>query len=300
MTRKKIQAFARKHGYRPNYFAQNIRRKRSNTIGLIVPTIDSEFFSKVISSIENVTNEKNFHIIIYQTHESLKQEEKIIENLLSLQVCGLIACFSNSRKLSEYLEKFNDQKIPVVLFDRISKEEGLPVNKIVFDNYKLYKTITVNLIQAGRRKFGFFSGIEDVTAFENRISAFTDTLAKFNIPIDESLIFRNMIDTPAIELALNKCLKKYADTIIITNEKTYIETVLMIKKRKLKIPEKILPVGSNNHIISGLLEKQIPTILFHPEKMGRRAAEILISNIGGGQGPFPITEIIETELINFN
>ena len=46
-TKKKIVDLAIKLNYTPNSFAVNLRTKESKTIGVIVPTVDYNFFSKV-------------------------------------------------------------------------------------------------------------------------------------------------------------------------------------------------------------------------------------------------------------
>ncbi len=296
-TRQEIQTFAKKKGYRPNYYARNIRKKHSNTIGIIVPTIDSEFFSKVISSVEKELYNNGYHIIIYQTHEDIEKEEGIIDNLLSLQICGLITCFSNNNKIDNYLEKFNDFNIPVVLFDRIRKNEAPTASKVIFNNEEIYQTITTYLLQRGKKKIAFFSGCEGVGAFEDRINAYKQVLTANQVPINPSLIFRNIFDERQIEKALETSLNRGIDAIIITNEKTYIETVLMIKKRGLVIPDDILPMGASNHIVNGLLKNPIPTIKFFPEKMGQTAANILIKSNKCRSVNQTVTKIIKAKLI---
>ena len=55
-TKKKIQDLAEKIGYRSNHFARNLRNQKTNTIGVIVPRLNSNFMSSVIAGIEQVAN----------------------------------------------------------------------------------------------------------------------------------------------------------------------------------------------------------------------------------------------------
>lgn len=57
-------------GYRSNHFARNLREQKSNTIGLIVPRLNSYFVSTVIAGIENIASKEGYNLIISQSSES--------------------------------------------------------------------------------------------------------------------------------------------------------------------------------------------------------------------------------------
>jgi len=73
-TKKKIHNAAQKMGYQQNTFASNLRRKNSNTIGVIVPRLDSYFMSSVIAGMEKVANGAGYNLLISQSQESSKKE----------------------------------------------------------------------------------------------------------------------------------------------------------------------------------------------------------------------------------
>src|SRR5665647_1367207 len=63
-TIKKIKSTAYEMGYQRNKFASNLRQKRTNTIGVVVPNLNSYFMATVISGIEKVTNKSGYGLII--------------------------------------------------------------------------------------------------------------------------------------------------------------------------------------------------------------------------------------------
>src|SRR6266481_9272152 len=73
-TKKKIFELAEELGYRSNHFARNLRTRRTETIGVIVPRLNSYFMSTVIAGIENVANSNGFNLIISQSSESGQKE----------------------------------------------------------------------------------------------------------------------------------------------------------------------------------------------------------------------------------
>ena len=80
-TRIVIEEKAREMGYERNLMASNLRRGVANAVGIIVPRINRQFFSNVISGAESVLNEAGYTVLICQTHEKLEDEKKALSTL---------------------------------------------------------------------------------------------------------------------------------------------------------------------------------------------------------------------------
>jgi LacI family transcriptional regulator len=89
-TKKKIRATANEMGYQRNKFASNLRQKRTNTIRVVVPKLNSYFMATVISGIEKVTNKNGFGLIISQSQESEKQEIECVSILFNTRVDDML------------------------------------------------------------------------------------------------------------------------------------------------------------------------------------------------------------------
>ena len=88
-TKKLILEKANELGYRRNLVASNLRKQKSNTIGVIVPRISRHFFSSVIAGIEEKAYMSGFNVIICQSLEQLDRERNLIETLLANRVDGV-------------------------------------------------------------------------------------------------------------------------------------------------------------------------------------------------------------------
>src|SRR3954468_23845338 len=66
-TKKRIFDLVAELGYRSNHFARNLRNQRTETIGVIVPRLNSHFMSSVIAGIENIANNEGYNLIISQS-----------------------------------------------------------------------------------------------------------------------------------------------------------------------------------------------------------------------------------------
>ncbi len=109
-TKKKVQQIAKKLNYQPNNLASALRKGKSNLVGLIVPRVDSNFFSSVVENLEKVLNKKGYNIIIAQSNESYTNECKVIDVLINTQVDGIIASLANETVDFSAYEKIKSKK----------------------------------------------------------------------------------------------------------------------------------------------------------------------------------------------
>ena len=89
-TKEKVLALAKQLNYIPNPYASSLRRKKSNTIGVVIPEVADSFFSQAIRGIESVAQKKRYHVLIYLTYESFSKEEAILKDFNSGRVDGVL------------------------------------------------------------------------------------------------------------------------------------------------------------------------------------------------------------------
>jgi len=184
--------------------------------------------------------------------------------------------------------------VETVLFDRVSKDDNLKVNKVVFDNYQVFYDVTNCLIKKGKEKIGFLSGHKGIHAFEDRIEGYKTALSDNGIPFDPAILKEGIVTTEDVSSSIDN-IKQYAiDSLIITNEKTTIETILYLRNIGIDIPNEILPVGAENRLINELVNHSIPTIRYDSFEMGKATAHLLIESIDNDNN----SEKYQTKIVN--
>src|SRR4029079_5128384 len=120
-TRKKIFEMAEEMGYRSNHFARNLRRQKTNTIGIIVHELNSNFITSVLAGIEKITTEAGYDLIIAHSSESFEKESANALNLFHKRVDGLIASLAFDTQGLAHYKSFSDRSIPIIFFDRVEE-----------------------------------------------------------------------------------------------------------------------------------------------------------------------------------
>ncbi len=117
-TKKKIFELAEKMGYRSNHFARNLRNQRTETIGVIVPRLNSYFMSTVIAGIESIANSEGYNLIISQSSESEQKEKMSVKTMFNSRVDGLLVSLAYDTNDISHFDQFTKKNIPVIFFDR--------------------------------------------------------------------------------------------------------------------------------------------------------------------------------------
>jgi LacI family transcriptional regulator len=297
-TRDRIKKTAREMGYQPNTMAANLRTKRTNTIGVVVPLINRHFFSSVISGIEDVAYEQGFAVTISQSKDTFGKEEKIVQTLFSNRVDGLIVSIGMQTTRFDHLNLFSERKIPLVFFDRVTDE--IEAHKIVVDDYRGGFKATEHLIAQGGTQIAHIGGPLNLKIYRDRLSGFKDALHHAGIPFHESMLVHNSLTradgTNAIKKLLQNQIKPNA--IFCANDTTALSVIIYLRENGIKVPDDILIVGFSNEPFSEVVTPSISTIKQPGFEMGKKAAELLIRQIRAKDKPVRFqTFVMPTELI---
>ena len=149
-TKKKIYEMVDKMGYRTNYYARNLRRQHTNTIGVIVHELKSSFITSVLAGIEKVTTEAGYDLIITHSSESYVKEAANAKNLFHKRVDALLASLAFDTKNLDHFQPFIDKGVPVMFFDRVEQDSSNSV--VIIDNSRCGYLATQHLIEQGCRR----------------------------------------------------------------------------------------------------------------------------------------------------
>ncbi|RYY98353.1 MAG: LacI family transcriptional regulator [Chitinophagaceae bacterium] len=290
-TKKRIQDMVEEMGYRSNHFARNLRQQQTNTIGVIVHELNSNFITSVLAGIEKVTTEAGYDLIIAHSSESSVKEAANARNLFHKRVDGLIASLSFDTTDLEHYKPFIEKGVPVIFFDRVEQDGSNTV--VVIDNTRCGYVATEHLIQQGCKRIAHVTASLKRNVYSQRFKGYRDALYDNNIPYDESLLLVNDLSEGAgVDAALKIMkMKPMPDGLFITNDFVAAVCIRTLKEHGVSVPEDIAVVGFNNDAIGKLIEPTLSTINYPGIDMGEIAARNLINHLKG------VSDISQTNTI---
>jgi LacI family transcriptional regulator len=296
-TKKNIIAMAKEMGYQQNKFASNLRQKHTNTIGVVVPKLDSYFMATVISGIEKITAQNGYGLIISQSQESWKKEISCISTLFNSRVDGLLVSLAFDTKNLEHFNILLNKDIPVVFFDRVT--DCNRCISIVIDNYKAGYEATSHLIEQGCKRIVHIGGNLLRNVYSERFRGYKQALTDNKIEFEQNLVVICDMSGQASTDAAKKILKMLSrpDGIFTSNDTTAVATMVELERAGVIIPDEIAVVGFNNDPISQVIRPNLTTVDYPARQIGEIAATSLINKLKNSESANFSTIILKHDLI---
>ncbi|SNR22832.1 LacI family DNA-binding transcriptional regulator [Flavobacterium sp. ov086] len=303
-TRLKVQAFAKFYNYKPNNIALSLKNRKTKSIGIIIPEIVHYFFSTVINGIEQVANENGYSVVICLSDDSFDKEVLNMEMLANGSIDGFIMSLSKETQYKgdfHHITEVINQGMPVVMFDRVTND--ILCDKVIIDDKAAAYEAVQSLIDNGRKKIALVTTVDYVSVGKLRTDGYEKALLDNGLPFNEDLIIK-IEDVDTCEITISQLLHDRAfDAVFAVNELFAVTIIKTASKMGLKIPEDLAVIAFTDGIISKYSTPSITTVSQSGEKMGNKAAKMLIERLEAEhddddeENENYTTEVIETHLI---
>ena len=295
LTKIKVQNTARLYNYTPNKSAQNLKSKKTKTIGVIIPDLLSHFFAMTIHGIETEANSKGYKIIICLSNEFREKESESINTLLNGSVDGLIISLSKETQITGdygHFEEAIKYDFPIVLFDRTF--EKMICDKISINDQLAAKEATEHLLKTGCQNIIFLSTISGTSVGEKRKMGYVNGLKNTGI---QSCIL-NIENYNCFEKLLLQQLQNIkVDGIVAADELSAISTIKYALKNSFKIPEDISVIGFTNGVLAENYVPSLTVVDQQATEQGTIAARTLIKRLERKIPIEPIHHTLKTSII---
>lgn len=279
--RIKIQTLAKKLNYRPNPFAQSLKRKTPKVIGVVVPNLVTHYYAAVLDGIEDYATKAGYAVIAANSHEDHLREEKAIDNFVNMYVVGIIACIAQDTIDYSHFVEINNMGIPLVFFARTCLPEMF--SSVVSNGDEAAKEATLHLIDTGSHRIAFIGGPQHLDMMRRRKHGYLEALRERNIKIDRSIIVNGSIDYDYARETTIKMLQREdrPDAILAFNDIITYAAFDAIKSVGLRIPEDVAIIGFTETETSFFVTPKLSAIMDQAHYTGERVCELLLKNING-------------------
>ena len=260
-----------------------MENRTTNTIGVIVHTLQSDFIKAALIGIQRVVFGAGYEMIIMHSQENREKEVANVQMLFDHQVDGLLASLSFGTTNMNHFKAFSNEGRPVVFFDRV--EPGGENCNVVIDNIGTGYAATHHLIQQGCKRIAIITSCLERNVYRDRYIGFRNALGDHNIPYeDDLLIVKDITEQAGMEAADQIiAMPEKPDGLFITNDLVAAACMRSLMEHGFQVPDDIAIVGFNNDPICRLTVPAISTINYSGMEIGRVAALQLINAIAKGE-----------------
>ncbi len=279
-TKELVVNAAKEMDYKQNNLAKALKSGETKTVGVIVPYINTNFFSSVIRGIEEELSPHGYRVIICQSHDDAAVEKKQLNTLLHAQVDCIFISISKNTTDVEYLKKVvGTTNTPIIFFDR--KKDVPGISTITIDDQKGAYLATEHLINEGYKNIYHFSGDQNLEIYKNRLSGYKSALTDYKLPVVEENIINTGSSIEEGILAMKSVWKRKMkpDAIFSASDFTALGVCKEIKNLGLQMPKDIGVIGFSNEPFTQFMELSISSVDQTPVMMGKVSGRVFLESI---------------------
>jgi LacI family transcriptional regulator len=275
ITKKNVLRAIRELDYRPNALAKGLLKKKTMTIGIIIPDISNPYYAEIVRGIQDMADQFGYAIILLNTD---RNQDRIIRHIYFLReksADGII--FSggtiHGQKVLSSLKELRER---VVVIGR----HRVDFPAVVIDNVGGATKATRHLIGLYHERIGFIGGPDKSTSARDRLSGYKSALTQSHCPIDKNLIRKGDL-TPRSGYLLTKELiqRGQLTAIFAANDQMAFGAIRAAKESGSRVPEDLSVVGFDNIPFSSYFDPSLTTVEIPMYHIGAAAMEMLVNLI---------------------
>lgn len=283
--RQKVEASIEKLGYRPSVAARGMRG-RTFTLGVLLVGIDNPFLPCIYQGIESVTEAAGYKIMVGVGAARTPTEVSLIEQMIDNQMDGLILIASQIA--GETLERYARQ-IPIVVVGH-HEPGAVGYDTINNDDQRGAQLVVEAFLDRGYRDIAFVtqSDQEDHLAdvAPQRELGYRKVMAENGLAAQARVIGLPQHGTPrdaAIRALLQSQDRPHA--IFCWSDLDAVPLISEAYRLGIRVPEDLAIIGYDNSPVAALPMVDLSSVDQDGPRLGRLAAEALLSRIKGRQSP---------------
>ena len=296
-TRERVLAVANEHGYAVNRNAQNLRRKRTNTIAVSLDFrshrqnhISDPFMFELLAGVSEALGDRNQDLLLCApNHNDTTSFQQI---LMSRGADGFIVLGQGHRE--EMLREFAETGAPIVVWGAAPEDANYCV--VGSDNYLGGQLAGRHFIEQGRRHFLFVGdqsfreigmrreGLQNA-ADESGFKIVVDDIELHSFSYDSAFVAANryfdVIETPP-------------DAIFAFNDSTAMAFIAACRDAGINVPRDVSIIGYNDIPSAAYFYPPVTTIRQDIHQAGRILVAKLMRILDGEE---PASTLINTKLV---
>jgi LacI family transcriptional regulator len=281
-------------GFQPNALARSLRRKRTHTLGLIVPDSANPFFAEVGRGSEDTSFAAGYSVILCNSDGDPARELLYMDLLIQKQVDGVLLVPTGDQ--TQTAAALQTRNIPVVVIDRDVPDASL--DRVFVDNVAGSYNAVQHLIDLGHRRIGYIGGPRHVSTVPDRVAGYRQALEQAGIPFDEHLVvdsnFHDEGGYKAAQLLLS--LPDPPTAIFAGNDLMAIGAMAAARERGVAVPAQLSVVGFDDIHLAGYINPPLTTVAQPKYELGVIASQLLFERLAQPALP-PQRRLLKAQLV---
>lgn len=294
-TRAKVLKVLSKHRFVRNQSAANLAGAQSDTVGLIIPNLESRWATEILSGIGEAASNAQRQLLLATTASESAYEENWLQFLGSHSVAGVLMILAASS--SQRLLQIKESNLPLVLVDYHGYD--VPVPHVRAANFDGAYAAVKHLIGLGHRRIATITGDPRYGCAKERLEGYRSALKDSGLPVDPKLISEGNFKE---ELGMKHTRRWMAmpdppTAIFCGNDLTAFGAMQALKEMGRRVPEDVSLVGFDDLPGAERTDPGLTTVRQPMREMGKAAFSLLMQQQNQPKEEAPQMVTLSTQLI---
>ena len=272
----------RRLGYVYNRNAANLRKARSNMVGLIINDLTNPYFAEVAVGCERVLQAAGHISVIANTAENTVRQAEVVRLMREQGVAGIIVSAARGTA-GDAFDALMAGGMPVVLATR--RLERSRAALVVPDNEAGAAQAVAHLARLGHKRMAFLGGYGDIAVTADRLAGFRGGLRLAGLDDDERLAVAGAPtrDFGAAAAPLLMARPDAPSAILCVNDAVALGAMQGLKRIGREPGRDVAVVGFDDIAEARHAIPALTTVAVDPQGIGERAAQMVLRMIGSGR-----------------
>jgi len=280
-TRAKVERALQELDYRPNLMARNLANGRSGQVVVVVPYLDTPYFSELLQAIIPLVRRHGYNVLVDQTDGNREHERDLIRlGKRNFPFDGMIL---SPLGLAQGDLRDRDLTLPLVILGERSSDGTF--DHVGIDDVAASREAVTHLIELGRRRIAAIGDQPYVTgeAAQRRTQGYRQAHAQAGLDVDESLViitprFNRADGARAMAALLER--PDPPDAVFCYSDLVALGAVHTLLNRGLRVPEDIAVIGYDDIEDGRYSHPTISTISPDKKAIAATAVDRLMLRLG--------------------
>ncbi len=297
-TVKRVRQAALQLGYYPSAAARNLRRRRTEMIGLALLfgsaySTFNEFFAEVIRLVAAAAERRNYNLVLYT--RSGDDPCRLARLAQTREVDGLLV-LGDAPGIDAAIQSLQATGMPVIILGRAV--ENPEVGFITPNILQAARLALAHLVACGRQRIGYISFVKTSRYSQDRLAAYRTAMIEMGLTCDDDLVAYASLEPESGAQAIEALLARPdpPTAVYVYNDRLAIEVLQHLRRRQLHVPRDIAVIGFDDIRSARLTTPPLTTIRYPLAEIAEQAVGALLHHQAAGRTE-PIRLILPVELI---
>ncbi|MEU6753532.1 LacI family DNA-binding transcriptional regulator [Actinomadura nitritigenes] len=298
-VQRKVRKAADDLGYQVNSIARALRNSRTDTVGMVVPSISNPFFTSLVESVEHALGREGKELLLCDARSDPEVEARRLATLVARNVDGIIVSPSHGT-LSGAAVQETAGRLPLVQLDRFVG--GTSTDWVGVDDVAAMRQVMDHLHAGGARSAAFAGSLLTNSSTEQRFAGFRRRSEDLGIAVDPDQILLGDYSVEWGETAAARLIAAgdLPDAIVCADDLIALGVTRACRAHGVDVPGRVQVTGYDNIEFSRLSEPALTTVDQPRDRIATEAVRLLAAAAGeadGDRGPSAHIALVPTLVV---